>query len=281
MSDCQRCAQHRRKVPATEGRLCADCSTQLRKKLHGLVDLAAQARLALEPSRSRSDSRTPTFESRPPLNVDAVDPERALIELSRGDRSSAVPIVEALEMWEVRVRQDRELTPYGPASLERQGPVLTCVVGFLGSHVSWMTETAEFPLLDFYDHVVRASAVLARWDWSREGSQWGLRCPNEREGGSVCGSWIRWEPGARSAVCLRCGREWDIPWLVRVAGDVWLDSDSIAHLTGVPRRTIQHWAKSGKVERRGMLYRLGDVMAVSRDRLAVGGGHGSGAASTG
>lgn len=267
-SHCLQCAQRNRRQPATHGRLCQPCATTLDQQLAALVDLAAQAHLAIEPTHVERGSHAPAFESRPPINVDAVDPELAGIELWKGDPTSVVTILEMLEMWEIRIREDRRLAPYGPASLQRPGPPLTSVVTFLRQHLSWMTSSDEFPVADFIDHVTRAFRILSRWNVDKEDPHWGLRCPNEVADGRQCGAWIRWEPGALSAECGQCGREWDVPWLMRLAGDVWLDSDTISHLTGIPRRTIQHWGQRGKVLKRGLLYRLSDVLKL-RDGLKV------------
>lgn len=72
------------------------------------------------------------------MNVEAISPELALIEFVPGDASSAVPIVEMLEMWERGIREDQDFLAFGPASAMRAGEgiaPLTGVVGFLSTCV--------------------------------------------------------------------------------------------------------------------------------------------------
>jgi hypothetical protein len=263
---CLLCASRGRATPITaDGRLCHGCRLWLGRALEEIVRLAAAAAAYLAPGAASRAPAAPTRGSRPPLNIDAVEPELALIELAPGDSSSAVPILEMLEMWERIVRDERGFLPYGPASLARAGAgesTLTGTVGFLRSEVEWMSGDVDFDLESFADHLRRATGVLRRWDADRERgvSRYRVPCPTIVEDGE-CGN-VLIVTGSTDTYCRACQRTWEPARLLAVAGrdaDIWLDSEAISAHLGIPIRTIQHWGKTGKIARRGMLYRLRDI----------------------
>ena len=84
-----------------------------------IARLCADAAAYVTPGSSIGGS-SGAFGSKPPLCVEALDPELTSMELNVGDPSSAVTILEMLEMWERAVREDRGMVRYGAASEMRR-----------------------------------------------------------------------------------------------------------------------------------------------------------------
>lgn len=268
---CVLCAA--RKPPVTtaldDGHCCDGCRAWLGRSLSEILRLAADAAAWVTRRSTGTASGSPAFASRPPIDVEAIDPELALIELNPGDKASAVTILEMLEMWERCVREDRALAPYGAASEQRVmlgQATLTGVTGFLATQLDWITTEPTFGLEDFADQVRRAVAILRRWDTNRElsGSRYRVPCPALIEHGETiieCGRPLVVN-AAETTYCRGCGTEWPTTRLLAVAGrdaDIWLDAEAVSEHLGIPERTVRHWGKVGKVARRGMLYRLSDI----------------------
>jgi hypothetical protein len=253
--DTTTCALCNRPAPR---RTCLDCELRITRDLHDIARLANAGRIQITPQAGHGISSG--YGSKPPIRLDAIDPELALIELNPGDPTSAVTILETVEMWERAIRDDRRLAPLGMArTTPTTGSALEQSIAFLTHHLPWAVADQDFDLATFADHMHRAARALGRFDPDRAAPSWGLPCPTMTDTDN-CGYWIRWEPGATSVNCPRCARSWDLQWLLRIADDVWLDTDTISALTGTPRRTIQHWAAHGTVARHGLLYRLSDVV---------------------
>lgn len=253
---------------------CTTCQNRILHHLRRIETLIVEAHLQLMPER-RNEPRPPMFGSRPPVNLDAVDPELALIELNQGDPSSAVTILEMLEMWERTIRELRAMTPYGPVSAQRieqaHAPAsdttvsLRGCVGFLQAHHQWLCDDIDFPVSEYADHLRRTSQQLRRWDPMLEPRATRIPCPTTTDQGD-CGYLIPIRSYDDHATCRRCQREWAIDRLITVAGrdaDVWVDAEAVATIAGVHERTIRKWATAGKVAKRGQLYRLQDVKTIA------------------
>lgn len=270
MTSCVLCAERGREREADAGRVCRGCAGWLHSSLREILRLAADAAAWIAPQQRATGVDRPVFGSRPPLNVEAISPELALIELLPGDASSAVPIVDMLEMWERGIREDHGLLAFGPASAMRAGQgtaPLTGVVEFLGTYLALALERESFDVVTFGDHVRRTVAILRRWDVDidRSMTRYRMPCPTLTEQGE-CGNTLHVTSG-EDVYCRSCGRLWDSTRLLAVAGqsvDIWLDAEAISAYLGIPLRTIQHWGKTGKVQRRGLLYRLRDITADTR-----------------
>lgn len=264
--------QHRRPPRTTEleaGHCCDACRSWLHTTLLDIGFHANEAAAWIEPRTTRSASSA-AYGSRPPINLDACDPANALLELNTGDPSSAVTVLEALEMWERAIREDRHYAPYGIASAMRAKgyrraddttATLVSVVDFLAGQLDWIVTDETFGLEDFADHVRRAAATLRRW--SENDIQLGTRiaCPSQLED-RTCGAPIRVSTGGEPVTCRACGHAWTVEWLIRVAGDDadgWADMEAVCRLSGLHERTIRRWAKAGKVRKRGLLYNVRDI----------------------
>jgi hypothetical protein len=271
---CILCAARRpaKQTGLEHGHCCHSCADWLKVSLADIGHYAAEAACFITRTESGTGSGPATFGSRPPINVEAIDPELALVELNQGDPSSAVPILEALEMWERAIREDRGYGPYGPASADRMpksptsatetAVTLTGVLSFLAAQLDWIVTEKTFGLEEFADHVRRSAAVLRRW--STEDVQLGTRiaCPTVTDEGDSCGAPIRVSTDGDPVLCRRCGRTWSIEWLIQVAGkdaDGWADMEAVVRLSGLHERTIRKWATAGKVRKRGLLYSIRDV----------------------
>lgn len=254
------------------GHLCHGCHQRIRQHLTDIVRLCTEAAAQIEPTPQPGSGHSNTFGSRPPINLDAIDPELTLIPLNLGDPTSAVPILEMLEMWERVIREERNLTPYGLATAARcaithtpyadtQGTLTGCV-RFLHTNLDWIAETPDFPVDEFADHVRRAANLLRRWEPNRPQSGTRVPCPTVTEDGD-CGYPLMVR-GTHDVDCRRCGRSWQVDRLLLVAGreaDVWVDAEALAHIAGVHERTIRKWHAAGKVAKKGQQYRLQDVRA--------------------
>lgn len=264
--------QHRRPPRTTEleaGHCCEGCRSWLHTTIMEIGFHAHEAADWITPRPSRSAGSS-TFGSRSPINLDAVDPACALIELNPGDPSSAVTILAALEMWERAIREDRRFVPYGIASAMRAKvgqhigdttATLVGVVDFLAGQLDWITTEPSFGLEEFADHVRRSAATLRRW--GADDAQIGTRiaCPSILDEGS-CGAPLRISTGGEPVTCRACGHSWTVEWLIRVAGDEadgWADIEAVCRLSGLHERTIRRWAKAGKVRKRGLLYNVRDI----------------------
>lgn len=264
--------EHRQPPRTTEleaGHCCPGCRSWLHTTILEIGFHAHEAADWVAPRASRSAGSV-AFGSRPPINLDAVDPARALIELNPGDATSTVTVLEALEMWERAVREDRHYAPYGIASAMRAKPgqhvddttaTLVSVVDFLADQIDWITTEPSFGLEEFADHVRRAAATLRRWSDADTNVGTRIACPSVLEEGS-CGAPLRISTGGEPVTCRACGHSWTVEWLIRVAGDDadgWADMEAVCRLSGLHERTIRRWAKAGKVRKRGLLYNVRDI----------------------
>lgn len=265
--------QHRKPAKTTTlvaGHCCEGCRTWLHTTILEIGFHAREADDWIVPRPTRSASSS-AFGSRPPINLEACDPANATIELNPGDTSSAVTILEALEMWERAIREDRHFVPYGIASSMRARPgqrhddttaTLVGVVDFLAGQVDWIVAEPTFGLEEFSDHVRRCAGALRRWAADND-AQIGTRiaCPSVLEHGP-CGAPLRISTGGEPVTCRACGHAWTVEWLIRVAGDEadgWADMEAVCRLSGLHERTIRRWAKAGKVRKRGLLYNVRDI----------------------
>lgn len=254
------------------GRLCAPCFSRLRVWLVSLPVLAGEAVNHTEIAGSRASlSRTPPG-SRPPINLDAIDPALATIELAPGDSSSRVSILEAFESWERVVRAANDLVPYGVASSMNRHPLSTTatlgnVCRFLSVWLEWMAETDKVDIVDFSGHVKSARRVLVRWSWEHEPpTRWRVACPALVED-VECGAMLNFAGLDDDEVeCRKCRARWSPARLLAVAASVdaegiWIDAEAAGVAVGVDPSTVRRWARSGRVRRQGQRYSLADIKA--------------------
>lgn len=258
------------------GHVCARCAERIRRDLDDILRLTAEAHAQTTPRQGSGGGARTVPGSKPPLAVDALDPELALIRLVPDDPSSEVPLLVLLEDWERIIREDRGLAPYGMASearLASVGPLhasswashtpvtLTGVVRFLQRHHDWAMTEPSFDLAEYARQVRLCRRAVARWDSEAHSPGWRVPCPTVTDEGE-CAQSLRVSRGDEIVYCRKCGREWELPRLLAVAGrdaDVWVDVEAAATMAGVHERTIRKWVARGVVTRRGQLVRMLDV----------------------
>ena len=272
---CVLCAGRGRKQRLENGHVCTECAAWLMRSVAEIARLCADAALSIEPG-STSSGGSGAFGSKPPLRIDALDPELTMLELNAGDPTSAVTILEALEMWERLVREERGMAPYGPASAHRAARImgagnsahstsvtLTGVVGFLGSAVPWMIDAPDWPIDEFADHIRRSVMLLGRWDVTRQASGYAVPCPTLTDSGE-CGYMLRYWDASEAVTCRRCHATRSASQLVTVvlSGEdraIWVDPEAAAAHYGVSERELRRWAAKGHVKRSHGRYLLSDI----------------------
>jgi hypothetical protein len=260
----------RRQTRLQAGHCCATCTGQIAADIHAIATLAQDAAAWIEPRSTMGGGSRPVPASRPPINVEAVSPELALVLLEPSDPDSAVTILECLESWERLIRDERRMSAYGPVSAHRTALAgtgsttltLLSVCRFLGSQVPYATTEPDFSLESFAAQMRACAGTLRRWDRDAQdhGSRYRVACPTTTDEGE-CGAPLLLSLG-NPVHCRHCNRDWNPVTLLHIAGrdaDIWLDSEAISLHLGIPERTIRHWGQRGRVARRGQLYRLGDI----------------------
>lgn len=177
---CVICDRRGRDRESDEGRTCCRaCAVALRADLAAIVEAAAIAAVLPDPyaTRGTGGGARPKPGSRPPLDVAHIDPELVSVEAVKGDRSSAEPLLVLLESWCRAVREDRGWVRYGQAT-EGVPVTLAAVCGWLAGQVEWMTETPDFDVEGFADHVRRGLGALRALDPATERTtRWTVPCP--------------------------------------------------------------------------------------------------------
>lgn len=268
MTACVVCASRGRSTPVESGLVCAPCVVWVADHLDAIVRLAEAA--TCEPRAGRGSGRTVPA-SRPPIDVDGVDPALALVALAPPP-AEPVALLVVLEGWVRLVREERRMPPYGPwsAAAARTGRfgyadthgTLVAATGFLRAHHEWVV--AQDWVDAYAAEVAACRRALARWDDEREPRPTVVACPTITVDGD-CGQRLRLD--ADVVRCRRCGRDWDAETLVRVAcsddydpPDVWVDAEAAATAAGVHERTVRKWAARGIVAAKAGRYRLLDVL---------------------
>ena len=279
---CVLCAARDRQTRLESGHCCAVCAARIVADLSDVLRLCADAAASLVPGVTGGSGARSVPGSKPPINVDAVDPELTIVD------GQAMTVLDCLESWERMTREMRGMVPYGPASLARSAgmaanaprsavgetdsaggygttPVaLTGVVAFLQAQVPWATAEPSFPLEDFADEVRACVRVLRRWDAEAEDRGQVVLCPTLHEDGSECGMRLHYRDWDEQVTCRRCRVTRDAATLVAVAmadgREVWLDPEAAAKWLGIGESTLRAWAKRGQVERRNGRYRVSQGM---------------------
>lgn len=260
---CVLCARRERVTEVETGHCCAVCRVRVDDALQAIVRLAVFASAYVVPGSTGSGNGRSVPESRPPLNVDAVEPEMVIVRLQPDDPTSEEPLLHVLESWCRLLRDERGLSPYGPASARRGSTtdraVLTDVVRFLRTQVDYATTEPTFGLEQFVDEVELCQRALTRWDFARDANADGavLACPTMFQHGE-CGYRLRVLDLADRVHCPRCGANRDGTTLAHIAisaGDgVWLDPVAASTWLGISESTLRRQAREGRIERRAGRY---------------------------
>lgn len=245
MSD-QRCDRCNRQ---SEDALCAACSQRLSRALDEIRDFTAMIDSAVPHAGQSSMSRS--SERSIGVNVDALD------VIAGND---TLPL---LESWEIAIRHDFELTPYGVITeQQKRTAMLRERVEFLQAWKHRLLET-RWPLLaDMQQELVSEAARLARIACVDDHEGWRVECPTDVDD-EMCRRRLRVTrddlDNDAEITCRSCKRVWTARRLVVVSAaakdvDVWVPADTLAQWYGVTKRTLRRWAKQGLIERRGRLF---------------------------
>jgi hypothetical protein len=272
---CVLCAARGRDRPLDVGLVCPPCAVRLADTLDDIAALAEAA--TVEPRSGRGSGRTVPA-SRPPLDLDGVDPALASVRLAPPP-AEPVPLLVVLEGWCRLVREERHLAPYGPATAQRRAAerrpaldgyddttaTLRAAVGFLRAQHEWVV--AQDWVDAYAAEVWACRRAVARWG-EHEPRPTVVACPTITVSGE-CGWRLRLDSDV--VRCPGCARDWDAETLVRVAcsdaydpPDVWVDAEAAASAAGVHEATVRRWASRGQVAARAGRYRLLDVLRVTR-----------------
>lgn len=283
-SVCVLCAVRGRVTRLESGHCCPACRVRIDDQLRDVLAFATEGALRVELGSGGSGTGVRTAPtSRPPINVEALDPAMTEVILERSwtrDDGNNDTVLGILENLAREVREARKLSAYGPATeadTDSQTVALTNVVTFLRTHLEWITESTDVGLEEFAWLIQQCRNALAKWDPMRDPKQprYACHCPtstdevDEDTGQAIaCGHRLIIERDQSHAWCPKCRREWSVDRLLTITGDdAYVEAESIASRLKVTARSIRRWAKDGKVRRSGSLYRFGDVRSMLRDTL--------------
>jgi len=261
---CVLCAARDRVRRLDAGHVCPECVQWLTGTLRAVSDLVAQAAVAGDRQRVGSSTGKPVFGSRPPMDVECLDPDLTLVHVC--DAPPYPTLLEVLEAWERLVREARTLAPYGPASLARGGASVHGSVGFLVASAEWMTTDPGFPLEDFAVELRACLRAVRKWDEDAAARGNVIPCPTQDDDGGECGHRLRFVETDERVTCRRCKVTRDVAQLVAVGlvgtAEVWVDPQAVALYYGIAESTLRKWAARGKVQRSHGRYLMSDVAAM-------------------
>lgn len=278
---CVLCAARGRERRLDHGHCCPACKVRIDDDLAAIVRLAVEAATRVEFSSGTGAGVRTAPSSRPPINVEALDPEFTEVILDPSwtrDDGNNDTVLGVLENLAREVREARQLAAYGPATehddLEPR-TALTNVVRFLRAHLDWITTTTDIGLEEFAWLIGQCRKALGRYDTERDPQQARFQCAcptstdvvDETTGLAVpCGCRLTIERDQSRVSCPRCRVDRTVDQLLRITGDdAYADAESIASRLPITARTVRRWAQAGKVARSGGLYRFGDVRRLVRD----------------
>lgn len=234
---------------ATERMACQRCETIMRQQLSHIVEYQALAEDNLIPGRGGDGRAT----------------ERTLgINVAALDTVGAFDAIAVLESWERIWREDYGLTPYGPASAERQPTAAATLVGIVNFLQSWLSKScSEHPAIDEFAAELRnlhRASQQAAGQTSR--AAWRVTCPTDLEDGE-CGTRLRvsGEDFGGHVTCRSCSTTWPVERLLRVVASsqhaqLWLDPEAASQWLGISERTLRLWAREGRIQRANGRYEV-------------------------
>ena len=269
---CVICARHGRTTRLEHGHVCARCHTGLTHALDEIIRLAADAAAWITPGAATTATGSPAYGSRPPLRVEALDPENTPVPRYPGDTHPPT-LLEILEAAEREIREQRGYAPYGEASAQRTTlgtPTLTGCVRFLIGEIDWITTSTDFGVEDFAAEVRDCVQALRRWDTQAEHQGTMVRCPTLNDDGTDCGYRLHYRDLDEHVTCRRCGATRDAAMLAHIAitaGDgIWLDPEAAATYLGCTEGTLRQWARRGRIKRDHGRYL---IRHLDHDRIAA------------
>jgi len=249
---CVLCAQRGRQTRLKHGHCCAMCADRLTADVRLVGELATMA--SVEP-RKGSGGMSTAYGSKPPINVAGVDPELTLT-----GHPPSPTVLDVLESWVRMVREERDMSPYGPwsghaaATVATTGTKATLVacVGFLANQTEWVVGTPDFPLEDYRSEITACVRALRRWDPMAADLGQMVKCPTLTDDGE-CGYRLHYQDMSEPVTCRRCRVTRDATTLAAVAlsdgREVWLDPEAAANWLGISEPTLRRMARRGQLSR--------------------------------
>lgn len=243
------------------GMTCARCRDRMRKQLREIPELYALAAGELTPGSSGGGRGTETSLG---LRITALD-------LRQG-----ADVIGILATWAQAWAEDfdeegADWNRRSPHGKDPVGATLVAVTRHLDHELD--RACAISPGIDVFaqelNDVYLAARSAARTMDARHTE---VECPNDRDDG-ICGARIRIGGLELDDVvhCPGCARRWELHRLLLVAASdqsagAWLPVEDVALLIGVPKSTLNRWAREGRVQRKHGLFELQSV----RDAIAKG-----------
>lgn len=250
------------------GFCCAACLDRMKDNLTAIPALIKLARHSLVQSFSRRNGTgIPVYGSRPPVNVDALDP--ALAEVPKYHTT----MLNLLEEWERRIRRERQMTQYGPASHARAAAhgttettqidsttaAIDGVCAFLASQLDWTAHEPSFPLDELSAAIRECRNSAERWNPDRTPAGTMIRCPTNADD-TECGYRLKYYDVNDDITCPRCRVTRSAMTLAAVAladgRDIWLDAEAAATHLGISESTLYRMARRGIIEKSHGRYRI-------------------------
>lgn len=243
--------------------LCWRCQNKTQRQLTEIITYTKIAATELQPSQN-GDGRT--TEQSLGINLDALD----LI--------TGLDVLPTLEKWESHYRNQWQLTPIGPVTLQRgqqpnpQLAYLTGTVQFLKHH---LPRIGEQPTATTFTHEITSCWHQARTAARRQPRHaWRVTCPTDTNQGE-CGNILRvtGQDFDNEITCRKCQTTWPTERLLHVVAtsqeaEIWVDTEAAARHTGVPESTLRRWGKQGRIKRRGSLYEYKSLTNVIRQAVS-------------
>ena len=228
---------------------CERCEHQMRLQLGEVLDFQAMAADNLLPGQGGDGRAT----------------ERTLgVNIAALDLVGAFDAIAVLESWERIWREDYGLTPYGPASAEREPTPTASLTGIVNFLQSWLSKScSEHPAVDEFAAelrgVHRASQQAAG---QTRRAAWRVTCPADTDDGE-CATQLRvsGEDFGGHVSCRGCGTTWPVERLLRVVAssqhaELWLDPEAASEWLGISERTLRLWAREGRLQRANGRYEV-------------------------
>ena len=237
---------------------CAKCQRNMQRQLKEIIDFVALAETNLIPGSGAGGRST----------------ERPLgIRIDALDLVAGFDVLPQLESWERLFREDYRLTKYGeisgqrarvvsvvmPAHDGRSIPPQIAISGYISGTVTfllqWLPRICEdHPAVDEFAHELRQlhrQAQAASGQSPR--TSWNVTCPTDTDRGE-CGNKLRLngEDFDGHVTCRQCKTTWPVQRLLLVAASsttsaIWLDPEAAAMMYNVSTKTLQRWAKDGRI----------------------------------
>lgn len=231
--------------------VCAPCRVRMRDQLRDVVEFYAIAEHELVPGSATG----------------ARGSERTIgVRVAALDFLAGHDVVAVLGLWE---RDWRET--YGLADPKAGRTVAATLVEIVKFLHAWLDRACDdHPAIDDFARELGDAWATARSAARMTGQRKTVvDCPTVNDDGTACGGHVTVTDDT-DTYCRRCGTHRTIDRLLAIAAadrttPVWVDPEAAAHHSGIPERTLRHWASKGWIVRSHGRY---DLRSIS-ERVAL------------